>query len=133
MIEQVQQPCQDDKDWFEKHMVRDEASFGAFLDAIRRFVRDEAIPREAEVEQSDEVPADLVQSMRQAGFFGWSIPESYGGAGLTTEDGRVTIMMPHPERSFKAWQLSWHPKEWQDDSPWMILFRNARKWLENAC
>jgi acyl-CoA dehydrogenase len=67
-------------------MVRDEASFGVFLDAIRRFVRDKAIPREAEIEQSDEVPADLVQSMRQGGFFGWSIPETYGGAGLTTEE-----------------------------------------------
>jgi len=67
-------------------MIRDEASFGVFLDAIRRFVRDKAIPREAEIEQSDEVPADLVQSMRQGGFFGWSIPETYGGAGLTTEE-----------------------------------------------
>jgi acyl-CoA dehydrogenase len=67
-------------------MVRDEASFGVFLDAIRRFVRNKAIPREAEVEQSGEIPADLVQAMRQGGFFGWSIPESYGGAGLTTEE-----------------------------------------------
>jgi acyl-CoA dehydrogenase len=67
-------------------MVRDDASFGVFLDAVRRFVREKAIPGEAEVETSDEVPADLVQSMRQAGFFGWSIPESYGGAGLTTEE-----------------------------------------------
>jgi acyl-CoA dehydrogenase len=67
-------------------MVRDDASFGIFIDAVRRFVRDKAIPREAQVEQSDEVPADLVESMRQAGFFGWSIPETYGGAGLTTEE-----------------------------------------------
>jgi acyl-CoA dehydrogenase len=67
-------------------MVRDEASFGIFLDAIRRFVRDKAIPREAEVEQSDEIPADLVHAMRQGGLFGWSIPETYGGAGLTTEE-----------------------------------------------
>jgi acyl-CoA dehydrogenase len=67
-------------------MVRDEASFGIFLDAIRRFVRDKAIPGEAEVEQSGEIPADLVQAMRQGGFFGWSIPETYGGAGLTAEE-----------------------------------------------
>ena len=67
-------------------MVRDDASFGVFLDAVRRFVRDEAIPRENEVEQADEIPADLVRTMAKAGFFGWSIPEAYGGAGLTTEE-----------------------------------------------
>jgi acyl-CoA dehydrogenase len=67
-------------------MIRDEVSFGAFLDAVRKFVRDKAIPRETEVERTDQVPADLVQAMRQAGFFGWSIPEEYGGAGLTTEE-----------------------------------------------
>lgn len=67
-------------------MVRDEAAFGQFLDAVRKFVREKAIPREAEVEQRDEVPADLVQIMRDGGFFGWSIPEAYGGAGLTTEE-----------------------------------------------
>ena len=67
-------------------MIRDEASFGAFLDAVRKFVRDKAIPRETEVEQAGEIPADLVQTLRQGGFFGWSIPETYGGAGLTTEE-----------------------------------------------
>lgn len=67
-------------------MVRDEAAFGQFLDAVRKFVRQKAIPRETEVEQHDEVPADLVQIMRDGGFFGWSIPETYGGAGLTTEE-----------------------------------------------
>ncbi|OJU43132.1 MAG: acyl-CoA dehydrogenase [Alphaproteobacteria bacterium 65-37] len=67
-------------------MIRDEASFGAFLDAVRKFVRDKAIPREAEVEQTGEIPDDLVQTLRQGGFFGWSIPEAYGGAGLTTEE-----------------------------------------------
>jgi acyl-CoA dehydrogenase len=67
-------------------MVRDEAAFGQFLDVVRRFVRQKAIPRETEVEQHDEVPADLVQIMRDGGFFGWSIPETYGGAGLTTEE-----------------------------------------------
>lgn len=54
----------------------------------------------------------------------------FGITGLTTTDGRVTIMMPHPERVFKAWQLSWHPSEWNGDSPWMTLFNNARDWLK---
>ncbi len=52
-----------------------------------------------------------------------------GIAGLTTEDGRVTIMMPHPERVIRAVQNSWHPDDWDEDAPWMRLFRNARVWV----
>jgi phosphoribosylformylglycinamidine synthase len=52
-----------------------------------------------------------------------------GITGLTTADGRFTILMPHPERAFRAVQQSWHPKEWGEDSPWMRMFRNARRWL----
>ena len=49
-----------------------------------------------------------------------------GITGLTTEDGRATIMMPHPERVFRTVANSWHPAQWQEDSPWMRMFRNAR-------
>jgi phosphoribosylformylglycinamidine synthase len=49
-----------------------------------------------------------------------------GITGLTTADGRFTIMMPHPERVFRSVQNSWHPDEWGEDGPWMQLFRNAR-------
>ncbi|HSQ43006.1 MAG TPA: phosphoribosylformylglycinamidine synthase [Fibrobacteraceae bacterium] len=49
-----------------------------------------------------------------------------GITGLTTSDGRVTIMMPHPERVFRTVQYSWHPDNWGDEAPWMRLFRNAR-------
>ena len=49
-----------------------------------------------------------------------------GITGLTTTDGRVTIMMPHPERVFRAVANSWRPDEWKEDSPWMRMFRNAR-------
>jgi len=52
-----------------------------------------------------------------------------GLTGMTTTDGRVTIMMPHPERVYRAVQNSWHPKEWGEDSPWMRLFRNGRVWI----
>jgi phosphoribosylformylglycinamidine synthase len=52
-----------------------------------------------------------------------------GITGLTSEDGRVTIMMPHPERVFRAVQHSWCPDDWTEDAPWMRLFRNARKWV----
>jgi len=49
-----------------------------------------------------------------------------GITGLTTTDGRVTIVMPHPERVHRTVQMSWHPDGWSDDSPWMRMFRNAR-------
>ena len=54
----------------------------------------------------------------------------HGVAGLTNDSGRVTIMMPHPERVFRAIQNSYHPKEWQERSPWMRMFENARKWVD---
>ncbi len=52
-----------------------------------------------------------------------------GITSLTTTDGRVTIMMPHPERVFRTVANSWHPDEWQEDSPWVRMFRNARKFV----
>jgi phosphoribosylformylglycinamidine synthase len=52
-----------------------------------------------------------------------------GITGLTTADGRFTILMPHPERVFRSVQQSWHPPEWGEDSPWMRMFRNARVWV----
>jgi phosphoribosylformylglycinamidine synthase len=52
-----------------------------------------------------------------------------GITALTTTDGRVTIMMPHPERVFRTVANSWHPDEWQEDSPWVRIFRNARAFI----
>ena len=52
-----------------------------------------------------------------------------GITGLTTTDGRFTIMMPHPERVFRSVTCSWHPGEWGEDGAWMRLFRNARAWV----
>ena len=52
-----------------------------------------------------------------------------GITGLSSRDGRFTILMPHPERTFRTVQYSWHPPEWGADSPWLRLFRNARVWL----
>jgi len=52
-----------------------------------------------------------------------------GITGLTTRDGRVTIMMPHPERVYRTVQNSWAPPEWGEDGGWLRLFRNARHWL----
>ncbi|VEC01912.1 phosphoribosylformylglycinamidine synthase [Klebsiella pneumoniae] len=50
---------------------------------------------------------------------------------MTSESGRATIMMPHPERVFRTVSNSWHPENWGEDSPWMRIFRNARKQLVN--
>ena len=52
-----------------------------------------------------------------------------GITGLTTLDGRFTIMMPHPERCFRTIQNSWYPGDWGEYGPWMRMFRNARVWV----
>jgi phosphoribosylformylglycinamidine synthase len=52
-----------------------------------------------------------------------------GITGLTTPDGRFSIMMPHPERVFRAAQNSWYPSGWQENGAWLRMFQNARKWV----
>ena len=53
-----------------------------------------------------------------------------GITSVTTPDGRFTVLMPHPERVFRTVQMSWHPESWtHENSPWMRMFENARKWL----
>jgi phosphoribosylformylglycinamidine synthase len=67
----------------------------------------------------------------------WRYPANPNGspggiAGLCNSDGRITIMMPHPERVFRTVQHSWHPREWGECSPWQRLFDNARSWVASA-
>ena len=52
-------------------------------------------------------------------------------AGVCNEGKNVFGMMPHPERVFRTIQNSWHPDDWQERSPWMRMFENARKWVES--
>ncbi|MDX1454465.1 MAG: phosphoribosylformylglycinamidine synthase, partial [Gammaproteobacteria bacterium] len=52
-----------------------------------------------------------------------------GMTGMTNADGRITITMPHPERVHRSVNMSWRPAEWGEDSPWMRIFYNARKWV----
>jgi phosphoribosylformylglycinamidine synthase len=52
-----------------------------------------------------------------------------GITGVTTPDGRFSILMPHPERVYRTIQNSWHPAEWGEDAPWLRMFRNARRWV----
>jgi phosphoribosylformylglycinamidine synthase len=76
-------------------------------------------------------------SMRYVNNYG-EVTETYpanpngsvdGITSLTTTDGRVTIMMPHPERVFRTVANSWHPDSWGEDSPWVCMFRNARAFI----
>ena len=53
-----------------------------------------------------------------------------GVTSLTSRNGKVTIMMPHPERVFRSQQYSWKPDSWQEDAPWIRMFRNARNWVK---
>ncbi|HBP30385.1 MAG: acyl-CoA dehydrogenase family protein [Advenella sp.] len=67
-------------------MLRDPESFTMFLDSLRRFVQERLVPQEKHVAQSDEVPDDVVRDMAKQNMFGYSIPEEYGGLGMTTEE-----------------------------------------------
>jgi acyl-CoA dehydrogenase len=67
-------------------MIRDQAKLNKLLETTRTFMREVAIPNEERVERENAIPEEIVAQMRQLGFFGWSIPEEYGGAGLTTEE-----------------------------------------------
>lgn len=53
----------------------------------------------------------------------------YGVTGLCNDDGRVTILMPHPERVFRTVTNSWHPRNWGESGPWLRMFENARVWV----
>jgi len=53
-----------------------------------------------------------------------------GTTGFCNEDGRITIMMPHPERLFRSIQYSWHPSDWKENGAWLKMFRNARKIID---
>ena len=67
-------------------MIRNQAAMDDLLSATRRFVQEIAIPNEDRVEREDAVPEEAVAAMRNLGTFGWSIPEEYGGSGLTSEE-----------------------------------------------
>jgi acyl-CoA dehydrogenase len=67
-------------------VIRDRETLEAFLEQIRRFVREALVPRENEVAETDAVPPDVVAAMRALGLFGMSIPEAHGGLGLTMEE-----------------------------------------------
>ena len=84
-------------------MAIDNESFGLLLDAVQRFVRDRLVPAENSVEEHDEVPADIVDDMRAMGLFGLSIPEAYGGIGLSmAQECRVAYEIGHTALAFRS-------------------------------
>ncbi|MGL6026462.1 MAG: phosphoribosylformylglycinamidine synthase, partial [Vibrio sp.] len=85
----------------------------------------------AALEQSGTVAVRFVDNFGQPTQAYPSNPNGSPNAitGLTTQDGRVTIMMPHPERVFRTVANSWHPDHWGENGAWMRMFQNARKYL----
>jgi acyl-CoA dehydrogenase len=73
-------------------MIRDAATLEALLDAVNRFVREELVPAENEVADTDAIPERIVRSMKEMGLFGLSLPEAYGGLGATMEE-EVMVML----------------------------------------
>ena len=72
-------------------MIRDPDAIDAFLDSVRRFVSERLVPAESVVEETDEIPLGIVADMRTLGLFGLSIPEEYGGLGLTMEEEAMVM------------------------------------------
>ena len=73
-------------------MIRDQETIEALCDTVARFVRDRLIPAEDNVSETDEIPAAIVREIRDLGLFGLSIPEDYGGMGLTMEEEVLVAM-----------------------------------------
>ncbi|WP_244847163.1 acyl-CoA dehydrogenase family protein [Caballeronia sp. SL2Y3] len=84
-------------------MIRDAETQTLLEDTIRRFVREKLVPREAEVDETDAIPADLIDAMREIGMFGLTIPEAYGGLGLTMEEEvRIAFELGQTSPAFRS-------------------------------
>lgn len=73
-------------------MIRDPDTFNALLDTVSRFVRERLVPAEALVAESDEIPADIAREMKEMGLFGLTIPEDFGGLGVTMEEESLLMI-----------------------------------------
>jgi acyl-CoA dehydrogenase len=84
-------------------MAIDNESFELLLASVQRFVRERLVPAEDAVEEHDEVPADIVEDMKEMGLFGLSIPEEYGGIGLSmSQECRVAYELGHTALAFRS-------------------------------
>lgn len=81
----------------------DAEDFGQVLDAVREFVRKEVVPRETEIDERDEIPAQVREKAAELGLFGWALPEEYGGLGLCmAEDVRLAIELGYTTPAFRS-------------------------------
>ena len=124
-------------------MVEVLATNSIFLDAMQGSMMPIVVAHgEGRIETRDHDAAELLRQKLACLRYvdaGGAASETYpinpngsalGLNGFTNEDGRFTIMMPHPERIFRSVQNSWHPSDWGEYSPWMRMFRNARRWVD---
>jgi acyl-CoA dehydrogenase len=87
----------------ETTMIRDTETQTLLEDTIRRFVREKLVPRESEVDETDAIPADVIDAMREIGLFGLTIPEAYGGLGLTMEEEvRIAFELGQTSPAFRS-------------------------------
>ncbi|HMB75337.1 MAG TPA: acyl-CoA dehydrogenase family protein [Kiloniellaceae bacterium] len=84
-------------------MIRDEQTLRQLLEVVSRFVHERLIPNETALAETDQVPADILAEMREMGLFGLSIPEGYGGLGLTTEEEvRIALELGRAAPAFRS-------------------------------
>ncbi|UWN51761.1 Acyl-CoA dehydrogenase [Alcanivorax sp. ALC70] len=84
-------------------MIRDQEVLNQLVDTIGRFVRDRLIPAEQSVAENDAIPEDIASEMKEMGLFGLSIPEEYGGLGLTMEEeALVAFEIGHTSPAFRS-------------------------------
>ena len=84
-------------------MIRDQETMNSFLDTVSRFVRERLVPAENIVAETDEIPEDIVADMKAMGMFGLTVPEEYGGLGLTMEEeSLVMIEMGKTSPAFRS-------------------------------
>jgi acyl-CoA dehydrogenase len=84
-------------------MIRDQETLDQILGTLRKFVRERLIPNEAVLAETDQVPADIIQEMKDIGLFGLAIPEAYGGLGLTMEEEvRVAMEIGQTSPAFRS-------------------------------
>ena len=93
------------------------------------FARPDAL---AQLQQSDQIAMRFLENDLEVASRYPANPNGSpdGITGVTSVDGRATLMMPHPERVYRTLLNSWHPDDWGEDSGWMRIFRNARTFTD---